>query len=146
MDRPFYAKRFARAPQVTQQQLDELTQQIEQTERAIRSGLFGDEPFTTDPVSNDWDWASSSVERASFMGWTAQELREVHKAQKVDACEWDWELPKGMWEVLRDKILAAAAKVEEITAAAYNESRRRSAVVTTTTVAALAAATYALTM
>lgn len=112
MARPFYAKRFARAPQVTQQQLDELKQRIGQTERAIRSGLFGDEPFTTDPVSNDWDWASSSVTRALFIGWTAQELREVRKAQKVDPYEWNWELPKGMWEVLRDKIHAAGGAAD----------------------------------
>lgn len=112
MARPFYAKRFARAPQVTQQQLDELTQRIEQTERAIRSGMFGDEPWTTDPLSNDWDWAASSIDRAVFAGWTSKELRAVRKAQKVDAYEWDWELPKGMWEVLRDKILAAGGTVD----------------------------------
>lgn len=112
MSRPHYAKRFARAPQVTQQQLDELTQQIEQTESAIRSGLFGDKPFTTDPLSNDWDWAASDIYRALFVGWTSKELRAVRKAQKVDAYEWDWELPKGMWEVLRDKILAAGGAVD----------------------------------
>jgi hypothetical protein len=112
MSRPHYAKRFARAPQVTQQQLDELTQRIEQTECAIRSGLFGDEPFTTDPLSNDWDWAASTIQRALFVGWTSKDLRAVRKAQKVDPYEWNWELPKGMWEVLRDKILAAGGAVD----------------------------------
>ena len=106
------AKRFSRAPQVTQQQLDELTQQIEHTESAIRSGLFGLEPFTTDPVINDWDWAASDIHRALFMGWTSQELRAVRQARKVDPDEWNWELPKGMWETLRDKIIAAGGAAD----------------------------------
>ena len=112
MARPFYAKRFARAPQVTQQQLDELTQRIEQTERAIRSGLFGDEQWRTDPYADDWDWAASSIDRALFAGWTAADLEACRKAQEVGDDEWFYELPRDLRANLRDKILAAGGSVE----------------------------------
>lgn len=104
MSRPFYAKRFVRAPQVTQQQLDELTHQIEQTERAIRSGLFGDEPFTTDSSVNDWDWAVSRVERALFLGWTAQERYDARRLRNEWPSRWVDDLPTGMRQRLAAKI------------------------------------------
>ena len=104
MSRPFYAKRFSRAPQVTQQQLDELTQQIEQTESAIRSGLFGDEPFTTEYAVGDWDWAASSVERALFLGWTAQEHHDARSLRNEWPSSWVDDLPTGMQQRLAAKI------------------------------------------
>ena len=112
MSRPHYAKRFARAPQVTQQQLDELTQQIEQTERAIRSGLFGDEQWRTDPYADDWDWAASSLDRALFVGLTAADFKACRKAQEVGDHEWFYELPRDLRADLRDKILAAGGSVQ----------------------------------
>jgi hypothetical protein len=101
---PFYAKRFARAPQVTQQQLDELTQQIKQTESAIRSGLFGDEPFTTDARVSDWDWAVSSLERALFLGWTAQEHHDARRMRNEWPSTWTDDLPPSTYQRLANKI------------------------------------------
>jgi len=112
MFRPHYARRFVRAPQVTQQQVDVLTQQIEQTERAIRSGLFGDEQWSTDPYDDDWDWAASSIDRAWFAGWTAADFQACRKAQAVGDQEWFYELPRDLRADLRDKLMAAGGSVD----------------------------------